>query len=67
MCQNQGVIIKLNYFGGVLSINEMHIDDLWWLVGESQVAPPKLARQIEVKPNPMVTKAEQIFRDALKK
>jgi hypothetical protein len=47
-------------------MNKMHNDDLWWIVGDSEVSPPP-NRQIEVKPNPMVTKAEQIFRDALKK
>jgi hypothetical protein len=44
----------------------MHNDEPWWHVGES-AAPPVKNRKVEVKPNPMVTKAEQIFRDALKK
>lgn len=43
----------------------MFRDDLWWN------AAPEFesmhSRRIEVKPNPMVLKAEQIFRDALKK
>lgn len=66
---NQGIIIKSNYFGGILSANEMHNDDLWWHVGENDAPPPKSNREIEVQPNPnpMVSKAEQIFRDALKK
>ena len=45
----------------------MHNDDPWWHVGENDAPTPKSNRQIEVQPNPMVTKAEQIFRDALKK
>lgn len=66
---NQGIVIKSSYFGGVLSINKMHSDDFWWIVGETEIAEPKPRpiREIEVKPNPMVIKAEQIFRDALKK
>lgn len=52
-------------------MNKMHSDEIWWHVGEfeAQVTLPQPNRQIEVKPNPnpMVTKAEQIFRDALKK
>lgn len=51
-------------------MNEMFRDDLWW-----NTAPEieSNANRIEVKPNlnpipnPMVLKAEQIFRNALKK
>lgn len=62
---NQGVIVKSNYFGGLLETEEMHRDDLWW---NSAPEIESIAnRRVEVKPNPMVLKAEQIFRDALKK
>lgn len=62
---NQGIVVKSNYFGGLLEADEMHRDDLWW---NSAPEIESLAnRRIDVKPNPMVLKAEQIFRDALKK
>lgn len=49
----------------MLHPNEMFRDDLWWSTAEE--IESMLNRRIEVKPNPMVVKAEQIFRDALKK
>lgn len=64
-CSTEGAVIKINYLGGKLASSEMFRDDLWW-----QSAPDSESgyiRRIEVKPNPMVLKAEQIFRDALKK
>lgn len=43
----------------------MFRDDLWWnSAPEIETLP---SRRIEVNPNPMILKAEQIFRDALKK
>lgn len=39
----------------------MFRDDLWW---NTEL---ELENVIEVKPNPMVVKAAQIFKDALKK
>lgn len=62
----QGVIIKSNYFGESLRPNEMFRDDLWWNSAVPEIES-KSNRRIEVKPNPMLLKAEQIFRDALKK
>lgn len=60
--------MKVNYFGGILHVNEMFRDDLWW---NTAAQIDSNANRIEVKPkpapNPMVLKAEQIFRDALKK
>lgn len=44
----------------------MFRDDLWWnIASEIENIPPI----VNVKPNynPMVVKAEQVFRDALKK
>jgi hypothetical protein len=44
----------------------MFRDDLWW--GTAPEIESRLGgNRIEVKPNPMLIKAEQIFRDALKK
>lgn len=62
---NQGVVVKQNYFGGLLEAEEMHRDDLWW--NSAPEIESRANRRVEVKPNPMVLKAEQIFRDALKK
>lgn len=54
--------MKSAYFGGILDPQDMFFDDLWWSL-EKKIS----IRRIEVKPNPMFLKAEQIFRDALKK
>jgi hypothetical protein len=59
--RNKGIIIKTKFFGGQLAPRKMFRDDLWWNT------EPEIENIIEVKPNPMVIKAEQIFRDALKK
>lgn len=60
--------MKSNYFGGLLEPFEMFRDDLWWNAAPYAESMPN---RIEVaptsNPNPMVLKAEQIFRDALKK
>lgn len=53
--------MKTKFFGGQLAPRKMFRDDLWWNT------EPEIENIIEVKPNPMVIKAEQIFRDALKK
>lgn len=62
---NQGVIIKTPYFGGKLEPPDMFLDDLWWNTAEEINSIFK--NRIQVKPNPLVLKAQQIFRDALKK
>jgi len=53
----------------MLAMLEMFRDDLWWNTAEhdGQQQEQQQQQRIEVKPNPMVLKAEQIFRDALKK
>lgn len=57
--------MRQKYFGGILTPNEMFRDDLWWNAAENlEICKP---RRIEVMPNPMVVKAQLIFRDALKK
>jgi hypothetical protein len=59
--------------GGLLELSEMFRDDLWWTTPdeEDDVKIETVANQqrIEVQPNPnpMVLKAEQIFREALTK
>lgn len=62
--------------GGILEISEMFRDDLWWNTPEDgdeqenvKIETVVSQQRIEVvpNPNPMVTKAEQIFREALTK
>jgi hypothetical protein len=60
--RNKGIILKTKYFGGLLPPRKLFRDDLWW-----RNVQPEIENIIEVKPNPMVIKAEEIFRDALKK
>lgn len=68
--QNEGLIIKTPYFSMLLNPNEIHKmfqDDLWWNV---PTEIEKIAfRSVVVMPtyNPMVARAEQVFKDALKK
>lgn len=62
---NEGLIIKTPYFG-LLRPNEMFQDDLWWnMPSEIEKIPPVV--DVMPKYNPMVAKAEQVFKDALKK
>jgi hypothetical protein len=60
--------------GGLLELSEMFRDDLWWNMPDEedvkiQTVPVVSQQRIEVipNPNPMVLKAEQIFREALTK
>jgi hypothetical protein len=62
---NEGLIIKTPYFG-LLRPHEMFRDDLWWNTpAEIEKIPPIV--DVMPKHNPMVAKAEQVFKDALKK
>jgi hypothetical protein len=63
----QGVIIKTEHFG-MLDESEMFRDDLWYNMPDEEVVPVVTSR-IQVVPhhNPMVQKAQEVFRDALKK
>lgn len=74
--KKKGMLLKLEYFGGLLKLSNMFSDDLWWNMADDDSKPEILVsqlqpqqRRIEVEPNnnPMVLKAEQIFREALKK
>lgn len=74
--KKKGMLLKLEYFGGLLKLSNMFSDDLWWNMANDDSKPEILVsqfqpqqRRIEVEPNnnPMVLKAEQIFREALKK
>lgn len=63
--------MRAKYLVGLLEPSDMFRDDLWWNMPEEPLPAEILVsqRRIEVEPpkNPMVLKAEQIFREALNK
>lgn len=70
-------MLRSSQFGGNLEPKQMFKDDIWWNCGDSEdtfdtiiipVQPNNTNSPIPPPPtNPMVTKAEEIFRNALKK
>jgi hypothetical protein len=65
------VVISHEYLGGNLDESEMFRDDIWWNVADEDAPVSQIRIQVQPGPalpqNPMVTKAEEIFRQALKK